>query len=284
LLHRFTPYSGPGTPGFTTNFLGVRARTAFVGPHAPFDGIVERVPEPEGSLQGETAEWLGTLKAVLSAEGSWRLLELGAGYGPWMANSVAAARQRGIADIRVYGVEGDAGHVAFMHQHMADNGIDPAEYRIMAGVVGAADGTAAWAEVADAAQVYGGRPLGEDGVDYHGAAQPRQTTVPMFGIDRLLGHEPRWDLVHIDIQGGEGEVCRAGMAMLTERVKWIVIGTHSRALDGELMVAFHAAGWSLEHEKPTMMTWRDGAPTLETLARVDGVQVWRNPRLAQPVT
>ena len=50
---------------------------------------------------------------------------------------------------------------------------------------------------------------------------------------------------------------------------------------GELMSIFYDAGWSLENEKPSMFSWRDGAKTLEALTTVDGIQVWRNPRVAQ---
>lgn len=283
LLERFPPYTGPGRPGFTTNFLGALCSIEVSVALKPFDGCVEGLPAPIGSLQGETAEWIGTLKAVLSARDRWRILELGAGYGPWMVNTAFAARQRGITDIRLYGVEGDAGHVAFLHRNLVNNGLDPAAHVVLHGAVGAADGTATWGEVGNPAEVYGGRPLGSDGMDYHGQAHARQVSVPLFGIDGLLAREPEWDLVHIDIQGGEGEVCRAGMAMMSERVRWVVIGTHSRALDGEVMTAFHAAGWALENEKPTIMPWIQGGRTLEMMATVDGVQVWRNPRLAGPV-
>ena len=283
LVRRFRPYDGPGEAGFTTNFLGVRTRVAFVTTLGPFDGVVEPAPVPAGSLIGGATEWLGTLKSVLGATGCWRMLELGAGFGPWMTATAAAARQCGITDIRLYGVEGDAGHAAFMHQHLCDNGLDPADHVLLHGVVGATDGTARWAEVADPARVYGGRPLPDSGVDYHGALQPRQATVPMFGITDLLAREPRWNLVHMDIQGGEAEVCRAGMAALTERVGWAVVGTHGRLMDGEVMAAFHAAGWWLEHETPSIMAWREKARSLESMTTADGAQVWRNPRLAAPI-
>ena len=119
-------------------------------------------------------------------------------------------------------------------------------------------------------------------IDYHGRRQAHHTEVKVYSINDILGREPVWDLVHVDIQGGEAEVCRAGIDMLTQHVRRVMIGTHSRALDGQIMSIFHEAGWSLENEKPTIMAWRDGAPTLETMARVDGLQVWRNPALIGP--
>ena len=45
------------------------------------------------------------------------------------------------------------------------------------------------------------------------------------------------------------------------------------------MDVFHRAGWMLENEKPTVRMWNDAVPTVEGMATVDGVQVWRNPAI-----
>lgn len=283
LLHKLGSFKGPGAAGFCTNFLGVRFRSNFFAGYAPYDGHVTGVPAPIGDLQGETAEWIGVMKAVLGAKDRWRVLELGAGYGTWMTNSGKAAQLKNIQDIRLYGVEGDAGHAKFMLQHLGDNGFDPSDHVVLHGVVGPVDGTAVWADASEPEKVYGGRPLGPGGIDYHGHVYSQQTSVRMYGIRELLEREPIWDLVHMDIQGGEGNVCEAARDIMSERVRWVFVGTHSRAFDGEVMTIFHAAGWELENEKPTIMPWLSRAPTLETMATVDGLQVWRNPRLASAV-
>ena len=87
-------------------------------------------------------------------------------------------------------------------------------------------------------------------------------------------------MVHIDIQGWEGEVCRSCIDALSERVKWVVIGVHSRIQDAELLQIFHGAGWILEHEKPTRFRYRPSQVNFEAMVTADGTQVWRNPRLA----
>jgi len=279
ILHEFTRYTGPGTPGFVTNFLGVRTRCSFQAPLAPYDGSVEGLPQPLGSTLAETAEWVGTLRAVGEAGSRFRLLELGAGYGPWMSLTHVAARQRGITDIHVYGVEGDAGHCDFIRTHMRDNAIGEDEYTVIHGAVGAADGVAYWAVEEDPGAVYGGRPVGGDGSNYLGATRENIVEVQVLGINGLLAREPFWDLLHIDIQGSEGEVCGAGIEEMTRRVRRVVIGTHSRVQDGIVMDTFHKAGWSLENEKPTITVWNNAVPTVEGMALVDGVQVWRNPKV-----
>jgi hypothetical protein len=103
--------------------------------------------------------------------------------------------------------------------------------------------------------------------------------VEVFGIADLLATQKRWDLVHVDVQGGEVPICEAGLGLLNERAHWLIIGTHSRLIDGQLVSMFVRAGWVLENEKPAIFTFRPGAASLEAMTRIDGTQVWRNPRL-----
>ncbi len=85
--------------------------------------------------------------------------------------------------------------------------------------------------------------------------------------------------MHIDVQGAETAICEVGLAVMAERVRWVVIGTHSRAIEGRLVSLFGEAGWILENEKPCRFTWTPGAPDLVAMTTLDGTQVWRNPRL-----
>ena len=55
----------------------------------------------------------------------------------------------------------------------------------------------------------------------------------------------------------------------------MVIGTHSRQIEGRLFDALLGAGWRLEIERPAMINLESGTPVV----RVDGVQGWRNPYL-----
>jgi hypothetical protein len=107
-----------------------------------------------------------------------------------------------------------------------------------------------------------------------------QLDVNIIAASDLLHREPLWDMIHIDIQGWEGEVCRSCIKLLNERAKWVIVGVHSRLLDAELLKLFHGAGWLLEHEKPTRFRYAPRKSTFESMVIADGTQVWRNPRLA----
>ena len=152
---------------------------------------------------------------------------------------------------------------------------------MLLGAVGAKAGTAQWAAGDDPARGYDARPLCPDGRDHFGHNVERTVEIAVFGIDDLLREESRWDLLHVDVQGDEVEVCEAGLDEMNARAAWIVIGTHSRLIEGQLLELFRSAGWILEHEKPTHFAFHAGASCLEAMTTIDGIQVWRNPRNAR---
>lgn len=278
-------------PGFVVDFLGARTRLSSLKPFRYLDGKVLGLPVTFADrFHAETVEWVGLMKSVLSARDHYVALELGAGWGPWLVGGAAAARSRGIAKIKLYGVEGDPTHFESMRQHFRDNGLDPGGPCLLQAAVGVAAGRARWPKVEHPEDDWGSRPLGavdqaaeqsQGGSerDYLGRQFDAHLIVEVVPIAGLLEREPVWDLVHIDVQGGELDLCRAAADLLNQRVRWLVIGTHSRKIDGDLLELLFQNGWVLENEKPSQLKFNPSAPTLEAMHWHDGTQVWRNPRL-----
>lgn len=231
--------------------------------------------QSEGGLHG-TSEWVGTLRSVLEARGSFTVMELGAGWGPWLVASQAAARQRGIAKIDLTGVEGSAEHYGFMLDNFRNNGLDPAEHHLHHAVVGAEDGIAAFPKLRAAQEDYGASAVFEESERATAALRGDLEEIPSLSLKTLIGDRPRVDLVHIDIQGHEESVIAAAIGVLDERVRRLVIGTHSRTIEGHLFDLLHAHGWVCESEVPCVL-W----PTMDggRYLAADGEQVWRNDRL-----
>lgn len=270
------------TPGFVTDFHGARARTSLLWDTArPLDGMVLPRPIP-ADYHAETIEWVGMLRSVLEARGGYAVMEVGAGMGPWLVAAGVAARLRGLAPIRLAGIEADPARFAAMRQNLADNGFDPDAQILIQGAGGVTAGVAHWPVREDARNDAGMRPVrdgvAEDTVYYEGEVG-RTTTVKVHALGPLLASEPRWDLLHIDIQGGEGELCAGAIDAMSQHVRRLVVATHSRVLDGSVMATMRAAGWRLEAEKPTRFIPQDDVASLERMATHDGTQVWRNPRL-----
>jgi len=285
----FPPAGGEAQPGFLVDFLGVRTRVSY-GPFGHVNGKVLGHPVPHSDwFHAETIEYVGLLKSVLSAEGRFVALELGAGWGPWLVGGAAAARRRGIATLRLYGVEADPTHFAYLQSHFRDNGLDPEAHVLRQAAVGVKAGRVSWPKVADPSADWGMRPLGalgegEDlpegttGPDYQGRVFDSAIEVEVVALDGILECEDVWDLVHIDVQGSEAELCGAAAELLDRRVRWVVIGTHSRKIEGDLFDLFYRHGWVLENEKPVRFTYSASAASLEAMTYKDGTQVWRNPR------
>lgn len=284
VLQRLVDPDVKGEPGFVTEAYGIRTRVANLWKELqPFDGQVCGLPVP-GNWHWEAGEWLALIRSVLQAQGRYRVMELGAGWGPACVGSAVMARRQGLADIAITAVEADPHHFGFLRQHLVDNGFDPQAHTLLQGAVGVRDGHARFPVMEDAAVIYGSRPLDRDG-DYLGRPVERTQKVRVWSFRKLLRAEPVWDLVHIDVQGGEMDICRSAWRELDARAGRVCLGTHSRKLDGDLYDLFWRGGWALENEMPTRMNWAPGAKSQEALNGHDGLQVWRNPRLRpDPVT
>lgn len=268
--------------GFVVDFLGGRTRISLLYDSVKsLDGHVLGLPIP-GDFHAEAVEWVGVLKTVMTAKDRYAAMEWGAGWGPWLVAAGKAAQHLGIANIRLYGVEADPSHFDAMRQHFVDNGFAPADHVLHQGVVGTQDGSAQWPDEPDVHNMWGARPIREgsaEDLEYLSGRVDRFVTVRVFEAKKLLLNEDLWDMVHMDIQGWEAEVCRSCIDTLTERAKWVVIGLHSRIQDAELLQIFHDAGWVLEHEKPTRFGYHAPQRNFEAMVAADGTQVWRNPRL-----
>jgi hypothetical protein len=289
IFDQFAGTAPQPAPGFVTDFHGSRARISSLWDGIEhLDGVVLSKPVP-GDYHAETAEWLGVLKAVVAADGRFAAMELGAGMGPWLVASSTAARLRGISNIRLLGVEADPSRFASMQQNFRDNGIDPHQHVLLCGGVSVVSGKAKWPRSADPRNVAGGRPvrrsqidhesLDEQDLDYLEGMTDDLVDVDLIAFEELLRYEPLWDLVHLDVQGTEVELCAACLTILSRCVRYLVVGTHSRKLDGDLLDLMFHAGWVLEHEKPARFVFNRQLRTLERMTSADGIQVWRNPDL-----
>lgn len=274
VLDRFRPFSTERpSPGMWRNFLGAQTRCSFLPPAClAWSGQVFG-PPGTGGLSGvhDEAEWLGTLRAILEASDRLTVVELGAGWAPWLVSAALAVRRFGIRNITLLGVEGSLEHVGFMQQHFLDNGIDPSDHRLLHGVVGLEDGIAYFPKLADPSNTYGAA------ADYLGAGQTSEMEeVSSYSLETLLVDLPTVDLLHCDIQGMEAQVFRAGRDIVNQRVSRVIVGTHGRTVEAELHAQFSREGWVLEADAACMFTQVGQTLLLE----LDGTQVWRNPALA----
>lgn len=264
------------SPDHLTNFLGVK-----IAPHFFPEilegraGSVEDIPIP-ANWHSDIAEWAAALRAVDLAKDTFRVIELGCGWGCWLLQTGIAARTAGLK-VEMIGVEGDVDHVSFAHQAMADNNFSKSDYRIIHGVAAGKKGKALFPIVENAGATWGSEPILDATAEQIDEATKAGDYVVLdtFPIPELSQGE-QVDLLHIDIQGGEADLIASSLNDLNKYVRYIVIGTHSRVIEGQIMSCLLSEGWHLEVERPAIIRIIAGKPIIV----VDGVQGWRNPALA----
>jgi len=262
--------------GRVTNFLGVVIDPRVFPPALDrMAGTIEAAPMPN-NWHADLAEWGAAFRAVDLSGPRFTMIELGCGWGCWMTNLGTIARRTGRA-VHVIGVEGDAGHIEMAQQTLAENDFADGEWTLVTGIAAGRSGTALFPTQDQPGQSWGLEPRfdADDDEARELVASGRYVALPMIALAEIVAGERRIDLVHIDIQGGEVGVVEACLDVLNEKVAYVLIGTHSRQIEGRLFDLMIAAGWELDMERPAFLDINHPVP----LISVDGVQGWKNPRL-----
>lgn len=274
LVRRHVDKARTAVPGMRVNSFGVKVPDKVI-PRAIVDHVpaVEATPFPS-NWHADTAEFAAVLRAVELAGETFTMLELGCGWGCWMNISGVAARRSG-KTVRLVGVEGDWFNFSLAEEALAANDFAADDFTLHHGIAHAASGTAAFPQQQAGEDTWGLAPVfSTDEAGYAAAMETgRYTELPMIAFDALAEEHGRFDLVHIDIQGGEKDLVAESIEALTRTAAYMVIGTHGRDIEGAVMETCAAAGWTLEVERPAILH----LPNREVT--VDGVQGWRNPRL-----
>jgi hypothetical protein len=283
LLAEFHDTAQLAEPGIIRNFLGTRIEPLVYPPLlTDKTGTVEGLPAP-GNWHADIAEWAAALYSVAQAQaagrGVYRIVELGCGWGCWISNMGVAARRVGLK-VDLAGVEGDRNHLVNARRVMELNGFAPSDYRLLHGIAGPRPGKAIFPDPSAGNAHWGGEPE-----FYPQAARLAEATamagkgVQVLDVMTLdaLGGGGIIDLLHIDIQGAEADYVAGNADAMAKSVRRVLIGTHSRAIEGRLMTHFETAGWRLEMERPAIAPLVGGAPQI----RIDGVQMWANPKLTE---
>jgi hypothetical protein len=273
LLRKYAMSKIDPRPGRIMNAYGVSIDPKF------FPGIltgregVDPLPIP-ANWHADIAEFGSALYAVDTAKNQFTVVELGCGWGCWLNITGAVAKRKGL-NVRLIGVEGDEGHVQFALQSLRENGFACDEYVIHHGIAHAYEGVALF-PVQQAGSNWGNEPLFS--VDQETAERlvknGSHQRIPQVPLRSLLpADRSHIDLLHIDIQGGEIPLIPDSLPFLGDKVAMILIGTHSREIEGQLFSCLSKAGWKLDVERPAILGL---SPMIHTT--VDGVQLWRNPK------
>jgi FkbM family methyltransferase len=245
----------------------------------------------------EYFEWIDLLEAVAAANGRFTMVELGAGWGRWLINAAAAARQCGVTEFSLVGVEAEPTHFHWMQQHFHDNDVDPEVHTLINAAVSPAGGSvrfhvgdpSAWyGQAIDMNQPHVERPtrlrkvrslleLRQNSTELPIVEEPtdrRIVEVPAITLSAILGELEFVDLADLDIQGAEADVLESAEELLSSKVNRVHIGTHSEENEARLRALFGRLGWEKLND------YASGAEVETPWGAIefqDGVQTWRNP-------
>lgn len=271
------PWSGRVPKEFWATPYGSFVRRSFQG-HPAFDSDYEKA-RAYPALDEDYFEWIDLVESVAFAHETYTMLELGAGYGRWaVAAATVQRRCRPELHLRLGAIEAERDHFEMLSQHFLDNGLSPDDHWLLRAAVSARDGTAFFTE-GHSQDWWGQSVLPTADAPWLRAQYPDATVVevPTISLRTILQVYDRVDLIDMEIQGNEAEVCTAAAKELDEKVQRMHIGTHSRDIEQTLESLFRQLGWLCYQQFPCNST-------VETdygyIAFEDGVQTWLNPRFA----
>jgi FkbM family methyltransferase len=279
----FQPWEGLVAKGFTTNAVGSKIDIEFLRgfgwatPETMADRVVKVQYE---ALVEDTFEWMAVFDALLEARGVFTMIELGAGFGRWLVTAVCAARiRRPDLRMRLIGVEAQHQHFEWMMKHFRDNGLDPAEHRLIEGAVAVTAGKAYLVEGADPSGFWG-QYMTTDPNEIAGHVEGSYSSpVEMVTLAEVMQGESYVDLLDMDIQDAERTVVPANIRLLTDRVRRVHIETHWPETHTICDRALSDAGWRISHSFPPNSRAETEFGSLEIGG--GGVLVATNPRLSR---
>lgn len=275
VIARFWQRDAKPHPDLATNFLGTRIPPQVYPPKLnALKGRVEPPPNP-GNWHADIAEWASALRAVRQSSDTFRIIELGCGWGCWLTNTGVAARNID-RKVDLIGIEGNFNHIENARATLQANGFTDADYTLFHGIAAPREGTALFPSPQAEKDLWDGEAIfyPDEETLARARADDAVQVLECYPLARLSDGK-RVDLLHIDIQGAETDYVEGNMGDMNKLVARVLIGTHSRSIEGRLIDMFEAAGWYMEMERPALTPIKAG----RARTTIDGVQMWANPAL-----
>jgi len=259
------------------DFLGVRTRGDFV----EWQGAGH--PPALPPFDEEYFEWVDVLEAVACARDEFVMVELGAGYGRWLARAVAALRVANPMAYRLVAVEAEPTHFHWLEQHLADNGVDLGRSRLIQAAI-SGDGGKVPFHMGNPREWYGQaiaqgvKRIGWVSSAWNALRGNRQRSlrwVRSVTLRQVLQGFEKVDLIDLDVQAAEADVLESAPSDLDRKVARLHIGTHSHEIEERLRALFGKLGWRNLNDYPCLGKSETPYGLIEF---GDGVQSWLNPR------
>lgn len=272
--------------GFFFNFLGVGTSIAHFPQGDELSGKVFSVPptiEIGDGVFSSALEYEALLTAIDESIGQETLTvcEFGAGWGPWVSAAGVVGKRAGFPTVKLVAVEADAHKHKVLQEQLGYNGLTPET-----GVISTTHNAAIWHSNGVLhfpkdvhPKDFGARTTdSEHTADYRGMHY-QSIEVPAVSLGDVIADHPCIDYMHVDIQGAEVDVLEPFMELLSKRVKYMFIGTHSRMIEGLLIELFHSWRWRIHAANACGFVHDPAKDTMLAMTVSDGELFVSNPRM-----
>lgn len=283
LLHSFVVQEARLEKGFYVDGFSHKTLYSSVSFCNQFNLARLTFPVPDDGFHAETLEYVAVCDSVHRATSKYSIVEIGAGWGPWISLGGVLARNKGINDIYLIGVEAHPDRFELMKNQLLVNQLRPytdlnvtdfngTHCKLLQGAASSESKTLWFPKVS--VLDMGVAASHENRSDDYRGLNVQNFPVPGLTLDEIIG-DLEIDLLHIDIQGMEFELLESGIDLVNDRIKAMMIATHSRVIEGQLIELLYRNGWYLHREKPCIVGWRTSPASIEAMTQVDGCQYWR---------
>jgi len=269
LFEKYAQISTHVLPGHLVDSFGMRVQLKYLKLGHDYERVLYAPPFPSDGFHAEAIEYAGVLRAFDQSGDLFNAVELGCGWGPWIGLAGVLSKRHG-KQCRLVGVEGAPEHCAYCHEHLAENDL-LGSFVIRQAVVGTDRHPKFFKSDTASTNDWGATPSGQANQGYEEVASLTLGDV-IHGMETV-------DFMHIDIQGGELDLFTdfSTREVAKQRVKRLIVGTHSRTIEAALLENLKADGWRLESEKPCRFNYNSKVDYI-AMTYMDGCQVWANPR------
>ncbi|MGX9964208.1 hypothetical protein ACVFYP_12830 [Roseomonas sp. F4] len=203
---------------------------------AAYQAVQDRPMPPEAAPAG--LEWLALARSLDTAQDHWRALFLGIDAPDVPLAGALAARRKGLAPA-LHAVEAHPGRFGALLAALEAEGLADGDTRLLQAAV-----------VADPAKLPPRGALAQD----------------------VIGREQVWDLLRLSDARMVSHILGRILALVTERVRWLVVCPLNRADESSLIKALAGTGWTLVADRPAVLNL-----ARPTHAGQPGGQLWRGP-------
>ena len=125
VFSRYVPAQQKTEEGYLTDWLGIEHSLADL----PFldsklsGHAISGIPVPSDAIHAEAVEYLSLFAAMETSNETFSMMELGAGWAPWICSGGVVAKRMGKKKIHLIGVEAEGNKVPLMKRHLCKNGL-----------------------------------------------------------------------------------------------------------------------------------------------------------------